>query len=79
MEEKKQPLSLIERLRRQAEAQQRDPLHMEDAQSHITVCPNCGAGRAKLDGITRCAYCGHAFITHQVSEGIQLKSTDNSK
>ncbi|WP_353197393.1 hypothetical protein [Parapedobacter defluvii] len=79
MEEKKQPLSLVERLKRQAEAQQREPMIMEHAQTHVMACPNCGAGRAKQDGITHCAYCGHAFTSHRLTEGIHVKPTDNSK
>lgn len=43
-----------------------------------TACPNCGAGRAKQDGLTHCAYCGFEFIAVQLSNGIHLKKEDNS-
>lgn len=43
-----------------------------------TACPNCGAGRAKQDGITHCAYCGFEFISVKITDGIHLNKSDNS-
>jgi uncharacterized Zn finger protein (UPF0148 family) len=41
-------------------------------------CPNCGAGRAKQDGLTHCAYCGHEFLSVKLTDGIFIKKEDNS-
>lgn len=41
-------------------------------------CPGCGAGRASMDGLTNCAYCGHSFISVKISGGIHLGPKDNS-
>jgi hypothetical protein len=43
------------------------------------VCPNCGAGRAKQDGVTHCAYCNFEFIGTKLSEGVFISKEDNSK
>jgi DNA-directed RNA polymerase subunit RPC12/RpoP len=43
------------------------------------ACPNCGAGRAKQDGLTRCAYCGHRFLDVELDDGIYLTKEDNSR
>lgn len=43
------------------------------------VCPNCGAGRAKQDGLTRCAYCGYRFLDVELDDGIYLTKEDNSR
>ncbi|WP_353183644.1 hypothetical protein [Parapedobacter lycopersici] len=77
MENKKTP-SLIARLRRQAREQARTPLTAEHAQTQTVTCPNCGAGRAKPDGLTHCAYCGHLFTEHRMTDGIHIKHHDNS-
>ncbi|MDR2132837.1 MAG: hypothetical protein LBP30_05760 [Clostridiales Family XIII bacterium] len=42
------------------------------------LCPNCGAGRAKQDGLTHCAYCGHRFLDVNLDDGVYLKKEDNS-
>ncbi|MDR2108739.1 MAG: hypothetical protein LBP28_04695 [Coriobacteriales bacterium] len=44
----------------------------------VALCPNCGAGRAKHDGLTHCAYCGYQFIDTELGDGIYLKKEDNS-
>lgn len=43
------------------------------------TCPNCGAGRAKQDGLTHCAYCAFEFINTTLTDGIHIKKEDNSK
>jgi hypothetical protein len=43
------------------------------------VCPNCGAGRAKQDGVTHCAYCDFEFIGTTLSQGVFISKDDNSK
>lgn len=54
---------------------------MERVESKLDTedCPNCGAGRAKHKGVTSCAYCGFKFIKTKLDDGINIKSTDNSK
>ncbi|MDR3346015.1 MAG: hypothetical protein LBS73_02465 [Campylobacteraceae bacterium] len=49
------------------------------AKTDTTTCPNCGAGRIKKDGLTRCAYCGYTFIKADLSDGIYIAKEDNSK
>lgn len=49
------------------------------SEMEITDCPNCGAGKAKQDGVTHCAYCGHEFMSVKISDGLNLKKEDNSK
>ncbi|MDR2157334.1 MAG: hypothetical protein LBO81_06100 [Clostridiales Family XIII bacterium] len=44
----------------------------------VALCPNCGAGRAKQDGLTHCAYCGHRFLDTKIDDGVYLKKEDNS-
>lgn len=43
-----------------------------------TACPHCGAARAKQDGLTHCAYCGHEFLAIKLTDGLHLKKEDNS-
>lgn len=42
-------------------------------------CANCGAGRAKTDGLTHCAYCDFEFISTTLTDGIYISKDDNSK
>jgi DNA-directed RNA polymerase subunit RPC12/RpoP len=51
----------------------------EVAAAEAKTCPNCGAPRAKQDGLTRCAYCGFKFMDTRLSNGIYLTEEDNSK
>lgn len=80
MEEKNKALSLLERLKQKTQAQ--TPYGGEakatDAKMDVTTCPNCGAGRAKPDGLTRCGYCGFVFIEQELTDGINIKKEDNS-
>jgi uncharacterized Zn finger protein (UPF0148 family) len=52
---------------------------MQAAKAEAKTCPNCGAPRAKQDGLTRCAYCGYTFMDTVLSDGIFLKKADNSQ
>ena len=75
------PLSFLERLKQKAAKQENyggssEPI---EAKSSALTCPNCGAGRAKEDGVTRCAYCGFEFIKTTLDNGIYIKKEDNSK
>lgn len=73
------PTSVVERLKQLALQQKREPVVIRPADSHVIQCPQCGAGRAKSDGITRCGYCGHVFTTAALSDGINIKEEDNSR
>jgi uncharacterized Zn finger protein (UPF0148 family) len=79
MEEKKIS-SFLERLKEKAREQENygGKSDMQEAKMEVTDCPNCGAGRAKQDGITNCAYCGFEFVSVRLTDGIHLKKTDNS-
>jgi uncharacterized Zn finger protein (UPF0148 family) len=51
----------------------------EEASLGAATCPNCGAGRAKQDGVTHCAYCDFEFISVQLTDGLFVNKEDNSK
>jgi uncharacterized protein (DUF983 family) len=73
-------LSFLDKLKKTATAQ-KDYLTCREASPpgmDAAVCPNCGAGRAKQDGLTHCAYCGHRFLEVELDDGIYLKKADNS-
>ncbi len=73
------PLSPVARMKQNALAQKREAFKEKQADMNTTTCPNCGAGRAKEDGITRCAYCGFEFIGRKLTDGIHITDNDNSK
>ncbi|WP_223302280.1 hypothetical protein [Flavobacterium branchiophilum] len=50
----------------------------KEAKMDAADCPNCGAGRAKQEGLTHCAYCGHEFLAVKLTDGIFIKKEDNS-
>ena len=81
MEEKK-PLSFVEKMKLKAQSQKTYGIDennvFKEAKMDATDCPNCGAGRAKQDGLTHCAYCGHKFLAVQLTDGIFIKKEDNS-
>ncbi len=79
MTDKDKPISLVERLKRIALKQKRESIQTTPAGSSVVQCPQCGAGRAKQDGITKCGYCGYEFIATKLSDGINIKKEDNSK
>lgn len=45
----------------------------QSAKISAVTCPNCGAPRAREDGLTRCAFCGHEFMGVKLSDGLHLK------
>jgi uncharacterized protein (DUF983 family) len=49
------------------------------AKMRLNACPNCGAGRAKEDGLTLCAYCGFEYLSVRLSDGLHLTADDNSR
>lgn len=79
MEEKKNQLSVVERLKLRAQEQKRAEVKVSEAKMDILICPHCGAGRAKADGLTTCAYCGHSFTNYTLTDGIHIKHSDNSR
>lgn len=80
-EAKKSTLSLIERMKQKAMEQKNYGGQYIEEQAKVNVrdCPNCGAGRAKQDGLTHCAYCNFEFISVVLTDGINLKKENNSK
>lgn len=79
MEEKK-VTSFLDKLKQKAQNQTNygGDTKINDAQMNVRDCPNCGAGRAKQDGITHCAYCGFEFISVKLTDGVYIKKEDNS-
>lgn len=81
MEEDKKPLSLIEKMKLKAQQQKNygGETPILDAKMDARDCPNCGAGRAMQDGLTKCGYCGFEFMNIELTDGIHIKKEDNSK
>lgn len=77
--DKDKPTSLVERLKQIALEQKREKMEVKRAASVVLQCPQCGAGRAKQDGLTKCGYCGYEFMAAKLSDGIHIKTEDNSK
>jgi uncharacterized Zn finger protein (UPF0148 family) len=79
MEEKKAS-SLLDKLKQKAQNQPNygGETEMTEAKMNTKDCPNCGAGRAKQDGITHCAYCGFEFLSVKLTDGLYIKKEDNS-
>jgi len=79
MEEKKVN-SFLNRLKEKAQNQSNygGEIESSEAQMNAKDCPNCGAGRAKQDGITHCAYCGFEFLSVKLTNGVYIKKEDNS-
>ena len=79
MEEKKVN-SLLDKLKQKAQNQTNygGETEMTEAKMNSKDCPNCGAGRAKQDGLTHCAYCGFEFLSVKLTDGLYIKKEDNS-
>lgn len=79
MEEKKVN-SLLDKLKQKAQNQTNygGETEMTEAKMNAKDCPNCGAGRAKQDGVTHCAYCGFEFLSIKLTDGLYIKKEDNS-
>lgn len=73
-------LSFIEKLKLKSQQQKNYGGETENIGAKLSVqdCPSCGAGRAKVDGLTHCAYCGFEFISTKLTDGIYIKKGDNS-
>jgi uncharacterized Zn finger protein (UPF0148 family) len=81
MEDQNKTLSLIEKMRLKATSQKNygGETIIKEASIAAQTCSNCGAGRAKQDGLTKCAYCGFQFHIGELTDGIYIKKEDNSK
>lgn len=79
MEEKKVN-SFLDKLKQKAQNQTNygGEFEINEAKMNAKDCPNCGAGRAKQDGLTNCAYCGFEFINVKLTDGVYIKKEDNS-
>jgi uncharacterized Zn finger protein (UPF0148 family) len=80
-EEKKSPLSLLQRMKQKAKDQKSygGEFVEESAKLSARTCPNCGAGRAQQDGLTHCAYCSFEFLSVKLTDGINIEKSDNSQ
>lgn len=67
-------------LRQKPQAQRHYGGAVSPASAKLThlACPHCGAGRSPADGLTRCAYCGHEFMTVVLGDGLTITQQDNS-
>ena len=81
MSDENKALSFIEKMKLKAQSQQNygGETVVKDDSTTATTCINCGAGRAKQDGLTKCAYCGFEFITVELTNGLHITKDDNSK
>ncbi len=81
MESEKKTLTLLEKMKLKAQSQKSYGGEAEEKKASVNTitCPNCGAGRAKDDGLTHCAYCGFEFLSVKITDGIHLKKEDNSR
>lgn len=73
-EKDKKPLTLVERMKLKTKNQLKYGGELIEKASNVSVtdCPNCGAGRAKLEGVKICSYCGFQFLEHDHTAGIYL-------
>jgi uncharacterized Zn finger protein (UPF0148 family) len=80
MSEEKKALSFVEKMKLKAKSQKNygGETEIKGANMEARDCPNCGAGRAKQDGLTHCAYCSFEFIAVQLTDGLHIKKEDNS-
>ncbi len=76
-------MPFLERMKQRSQAQKKygDDIFQPKDMAEIDTqdCPNCGAGRAKRDGVTHCAYCGYEFIQTTLDDGIYITKEDNSR
>ena len=79
MEEGQKPVSIVQQMKRLAMQQKREQFVEQQAASSVVTCPQCGAGRAKHDGLTACAYCGFEYTNAVLTDGIHIRETDNSR
>jgi len=69
------PLAFLRQLRQKAASQTPYGGAAQEQAPRISAitCPNCGAPRAKEDGLVRCAYCNHEFMSVVIGDGLHLK------
>lgn len=81
MSEEKKALSFVEKMKLKAQSQKNygGETEIKNAEISVRDCPNCGAGRAKQEGLTHCSYCGFAFLSVTLTDGLNIKKEDNSK
>lgn len=78
--ENKKVSSFLDKLKESAKKQENygGAIEINEAKINVRDCPGCGAGRAKQDGVTHCAYCGYEFLNVKLTDGIYIKKEDNS-
>lgn len=80
-DEKKPMLSFLNKIKKTATESKSymGDMPTDEAGMAAATCPNCGAGRAKQDGVTHCAYCDFEFISVKITDGVFVNKDDNSK
>ena len=70
--------SYLERLKEKTQQQKHYGGDAKETAASVGAvsCPNCGAARAKQDGLKVCAYCGHEFLSINLSDGLNIKKDD---
>lgn len=78
-EQENKAVSFMQRLKQKTASQAHygGETTLEPAKMGAVNCPSCGAGRAKQDGLTHCAYCGFEFMSVTLTDGLNIKQTDN--
>lgn len=78
--ERKKVTSFLDRLKEKAKKQEHygGDAEIYKAKMVAVRCSNCGAGRSKDDGITKCAYCGFEFMNIKLTDGMFIRKEDNS-
>jgi uncharacterized Zn finger protein (UPF0148 family) len=73
--------SFLQKLKEKASQQEHYGGEAETTAAGMSArsCPQCGAGRAQHDGLTRCSYCGFEFIETTLTDGLYIKKEDNSQ
>lgn len=81
MSDNQKPLSFIEKMKLKAQNQKNygGETEIKGPEMQVRDCPNCGAGRAKQEGLTNCGYCGFEFMAIKLTDGLHIRKEDNSK
>lgn len=73
--------SLIEKLKSKALSSKKymQENEKQEAKMENIICPNCGGSRDANSALTHCPYCNYEFIKTILTDGINIKSSDNFK
>lgn len=74
-------ISFIERLKNKALSNKKYMQENEKQEAKIEniICPNCSGSRDVNSALTHCPYCNYEFIKTILTDGINIKSSNNFK